>query len=104
MRALFSASLRTSGSALVLVENNKTWDADILIRPTVEASIKLTFLLSNKSLFKERYKEYSEMLFDIENIKSHNKALSLLNALKKPQENEWKAIRDLVFSEEDYKI
>ena len=72
--ALYTACLRTSGSALILVENGRIWDADLLMRSVTEGSLKVAYLLSNPELFEVRFNEFSEVLFDIEGIKQHRKA------------------------------
>lgn len=97
--ALFTACLRTSGSALILVENGRVWDADILMRSTMEGSIKSIFLLSNKDLFDERYKEFSDTLFDIEGIKQHAKAEALLKVIKDSDSDQWRPIREMLLPE-----
>ena len=53
--ALYTACLRTSGSALILVDSGRIWDADILMRSVTEGSLKITYMLSNPEVFDERF-------------------------------------------------
>lgn len=102
LEALYTACLRSSGSVLILLENQRIWDAEILLRSVIEGSIKAVFLMSNKDLFGSRFEEFSTILFDIEGIKQHKKAESVLQSVTNPDGETWKPIRDILFPIEVY--
>jgi hypothetical protein len=52
-----TASLRTSGSVLVLLEFGRTWDAKILSRTVFEGTLKFCHLLSDRGQFQARLAE-----------------------------------------------
>jgi len=70
------------------------------MRSVTEGSLKVTYLLSNPDLFEERFTEFSEVLFDIEGIKQHRKAETLLETLENPESDQWKPIREVLLPEE----
>lgn len=93
---LSTSCIRTIGSALILVENNRLWDAEILLRSTFEATIKFVYILSDRSVFSDRIREYHDDLFDITSIKDHNRAEQVLAVAQDPSSDQWQPIRDLL--------
>lgn len=103
LSALYTACYRTSTSVLVLIDNRRIWDSEILMRTVAEGSMKVMFLLSKNEEFKNRYNEYANVLFDIEGINQHKKSKILLDTVENPDAEKWKPIRDVLFSADDYK-
>lgn len=100
--ALATAAVRASGTALVLLENQKIWDADIITRSVVEASLKFAHLLYKPAEFAGRYIEYAEMLPDIADLKNHQKAMAVNEVLEKTDNIPHPAFQDLLLSQEEY--
>lgn len=99
---LSSACLRASGSALVLVELNKVWDADILLRSVIEASIKFIYLLDEPAQFNERYFEYAEVLPEMATIKNHLRAKTTLESLALLGIEGHEAFENLLLSDKEF--
>lgn len=77
---LSGASVRASGSALLLVGFEKVWDAEILSRSVFEGTLKFCHLLADRSKFQDRFKEYATVLPDINSLADHDKVQRLITA------------------------
>lgn len=93
---LSSACVRPIGSALILIEHDKLWDAEVVMRSAFEATLKFIYILADRSLFLDRLREYSDDLFEISRLKDHLRAEDVLKAAANPEAQEWKPISDLL--------
>jgi hypothetical protein len=98
---LASAAERSSESAILLCSYGRLWDAELPIRSTFEATLKLSYMLQKEETFHARHQEYADDLFNIALMKDHQKACELLAALPTPEAAEWKPIRDRVMRDEE---
>jgi len=96
---LLTAAARTSESAFLLGAYGQLWDAEILARSALEASLKFAYLLQARETFVVRHSEYADQLFEIALLKDHRKAASLLAAVPDPDAPQWRPIRDLLLSD-----
>ncbi|MGR5145562.1 DUF5677 domain-containing protein [Photobacterium alginatilyticum] len=96
----------SSQSSLLLIKEGQSWDADIINRSVIEGVVKYIYMLhcsEEESL--SRVKEFWEILPKNSAVKRSSRANSFLNASGYKDNNEWKAIQDLVLTDEevDYK-
>jgi hypothetical protein len=80
--SLSTACLRITGSVFLLLEHGREWDAAILDRSLTEGTLKLLYLLEDKKLFKDRLNDYSEIHFEVSQVKDHNKAEDFIKCLR----------------------
>lgn len=97
---LSTASVRASGSALVLVNFGKVWDAEIVSRSAFEGTMKFCHLLSDREKFSSRLSEYERALPDIAALADHEKAARLIDALPGIDEELLAPIRELFLTRE----
>jgi hypothetical protein len=95
---LSSATLRTSGSALALVELGRIWDAEILARSAFEGSLKFCHLLSNKTQYDDRFIGYEQHLPAINSLGDHTKLERLIAESPTDDESLLKLLRELLFT------
>lgn len=99
LRTLLDSCHLTSESVLILIGNNKIWDADILTRAVFEGTIKFVFLsYGSPEEVNQKITEYYEILPQIARLKRHHRLSILLEAQENPQADEWKPFRDLLLS------
>lgn len=96
---LASATARASESALLLCAYGQLWDAEVLVRSTLEGSLKFSYLLQSPATFADRHREYAEELFEIALLKDHRKAADLLATVRNPEDHEWQPLRDRLLSD-----
>lgn len=81
---LFTLLHSTSSNILNLViERMALHDADVLLRTVMEGTVKYCYLLNGTP--EERYRKYNEyrfMLYDLEQIADHNKAIETLEIFR----------------------
>jgi hypothetical protein len=93
----------TSESALILIANNRPWDADMLVRSVVEGSLKFVFLtLGSQDERNIKFHEFDDMLGDIGQIRRHSRIEKLLSAIDKDKAIQWKPYRDMLLPVERY--
>lgn len=97
---LSTASLRTSGSVLVLLEAGKIWDAEILSRTVFEGTLKFCHILSDRDQLRARLTEYEHILPDINSLADHEKTERVIASLPFTDEATLKPLNELVLSEE----
>jgi len=95
---LASATARASESALLLCAYGQLWDAEVLVRSTLEGSLKFSYLLQSPMAFVARHREYAKELFGIALLKDHRKAADLLATVQNPEDDEWRPLRDRLLS------
>jgi hypothetical protein len=98
---LVIATARASESACLLSAYGQLWDAEVLVRSSLEGSLKLAYLLQAQETFAARHAEYADQLFEIARLRSHRQAGSLLATVSDPDAPEWRPIRDLLLSESE---
>ena len=80
---LFTTLHFTSESILVLLMNQAVFDADILLRTTMEGTVKYCFLMTGESKERlQKIKEYKEELSEIDALTDHKKAVETVEILK----------------------
>ena len=97
---LSSASVRASGSALLLIGFEKIWDAEILSRSVFEGTLKFCHLLSEPSKFADRCQEFETALPDISSLADHDKVQRLISAAPISDTSFLKPLNGLLLSEE----
>lgn len=98
---LLTATARTSESAFLLCAYGQLWDAEVLVRSTLEGSLKMAYLLQARETFAARHTEYADQLFEIALLKDHRKAGTLLAAVPDPEAPQWRPIRDLLLPDSE---
>lgn len=98
---LLTASARSTQSAIYLIREGCPWDAEILMRSTIEATLKFIYIISDPQQFEVRMREYSRDLFDIGLLRSHEKAQEFIKSVSDPDNRDWDPIRDLILSDDE---
>jgi hypothetical protein len=87
----------SSESVLLLVREQKEWDADIIARSVLEGSLKLTYLLEGTAEEgKAKAHEYWYVLPLFHTIRRSERARQLLDAVLNPDGPEWQPFRALL--------
>lgn len=97
---LLSASARSTESALLLVVYGQLWDAEVLIRSVFEGTLKFAYLLQSKETFRGRYHEFAYEQPDIAALQDDKKGRELLDAIKNPEAESWRPIREMILPDE----
>lgn len=91
----------SSESSLILARNGKEWDADIINRTIIEGVVKYIYMLHGKKEETiEKAKEYWKILPDYTSIRRSEKAKSFLDACEGYDKPEWRAIQDLILTDD----
>jgi hypothetical protein len=98
---LLGASARSGEGALLLTAYAQLWEAEILVRSVLEASLKFAYLLQNPASFEVRHREYRHDLFRIGLLKDHAKVADLLAAVPNPDDAEWRPMRERLLSDDE---
>jgi hypothetical protein len=96
---LLTGSLRTSASALALLEQDKIWDSEVLIRSTMEGSLKFCFILNDPKNFNSRLHEYEDLLPDIYSLKHHELAREAIEELSQLDNLDLRPLENILLSE-----
>jgi hypothetical protein len=99
--ALSSACCMSTESALYLVQGQRLWDAETVVRSVMEGTLKFVYLLESPQTFTVRCIEYSDALPAIAALKWHAKALAALNCNDKPDAEKYRPFRELLLSDEE---
>lgn len=99
--ALLAASARSSESVLLLCAYGQLWDAEVVLRSVFEGSLKFVYILQNAEEFERRYGQYSDDLFQIAQLKDHQKADELLNAVPDLSAKQWRGVRERLLSDSE---
>lgn len=95
----------SSESVLILILNQKEWDADLVTRSVLEGSIKLVYMLHGDAEQKlQKAHEFWNVLPLFSSIRHSEKLQRLLGALKDPKDTQWTPYRDLLLSEEQVAV
>ena len=91
----------SSESALILIEEGKDWDADIINRTIIEGTVKYIYMMScNDKKRHERANEYAYLLPNFSAIRRHERAKKFLDELENNDGQSWKAIEEHLLTEE----
>lgn len=100
---LNASCVLTSESALLLVSQSRTWDAELLLRPILEGSYRFVAMCTpERSERERRITQYWELLPEAARLRQHARALALLEAVDATQTDPhsthdmWRPIRDLL--------
>lgn len=103
LATLSATCISTSGSALILLETGKVWDAAVLQRGVMEGTIRFLYLLHGDDSLDERFEEFTVTLEDIASLRLHRKAEVFLEATKNNQldSGSQKTLEGLLLSESE---
>lgn len=78
--SLFLSLHSTSESILILLLHGALFDADVLLRTVMEGTIKYCYLMNgNDDEIHQKHIEYRDILYDIDKISDHKKALETIS-------------------------
>jgi hypothetical protein len=97
---LFTACIRASSSALLLVGFERVWDAEILSRSVFEGTVKFCHLLGDPKNAALRFDEYEISLSDIASLADHQKARRLIEIAPGLKDDMAAVLQELILSEE----
>ena len=102
---LFVTLHSTSESILILLLHRGIFDADVLLRTVMEGTIKYCYLMTGTcETRKERYREYSFDLAQIEKLEDHKKAVESVEILKEFSNHNTKPFEASILSKEEYDL
>ena len=104
LRQMSTACLRSTGSVLVLLENGRHWDAELVLRSVQEGTIKFTYLVAEPSEMKARLHEFSDDLFEIASVKRHDRATEALDIFATAQIRASPARPAILLSQAEYDL
>lgn len=99
--ALLAASARSTESLFLLTSYGQLWDAEMMQRAIIEASLKFMFLLQSQETFEERFNEYSTAQYELSLLKDDRKVLELLSLLPNQNDKEWQPLRDRLLTDKE---
>ena len=97
---LSAAAWGTTGSVLILIEHQRLWDAEIVLRATCEATLKFAYILSDRNKASDRLREFSDTLFWLSSAKDHAKAKEVLSVVPAPEDECWRPLREMLLSDD----
>lgn len=97
---LSTACLSSTAAVLLLLENDRVWEAEIPLRSVVEGSLKFAYLLQSRETFASRYYEYVDALPDIAILRSHERAEVLIASSPDPNSPQLQPFRKLLVSQD----
>ena len=80
LATISTACLSTTGSALILLETGRVWDAAVLQRGVMEGTIRFLYLLHGDDGLDERLEEFTVSLEDSASLRLHRKVEIFLEA------------------------
>lgn len=90
----------SSESILLLIREQKEWDADIITRALTEGSLKFTYMLDGSAEeVKAKVSEYWELLPEFYAIRHSERAKQFLDEVPNPDSPEWHPFRDLIIDD-----
>ena len=97
---LYIDNVLTGESILILLSQDKFWDAEVLLRTIVEGSLKFIYILENKGDAENRAVEYYHVLTNNNSVKRSHRLQSMLSESDLPEEIA-KVLRKITISEEE---
>ena len=99
---LFTVLHSYSESVLVLLQNGGLFEADIILRCTMEGTIRYCYLMTgSEEERKEKYTEYRVIMPDLDRLNDHRKAQEAITILKQFTKNSTKPFESMLLSEEE---
>ena len=99
---LFISCHTASESALLLIRNDRLWDAEIIIRSVSEGTIRLCNLCEGEEHERmDKAKEYWDVIPELNRIKRHDRLSAILAMVEDPSAPEWQPFRDLLMQQAD---
>jgi hypothetical protein len=102
LRQMSTSCLRTTGSVLVLLETDRHWDAELILRSVQEGTVKFAYLLTDRNQFVSRVREFSEDHFEIASLKTHDRASELTKILAKKKKKAPPALSAILLPQAKY--
>lgn len=98
---LFIGCHLTSESVLILINEGKEWDADLICRAVLEGTAKFVYMmLGEPEDIKQKAVEYWETLPEFAEANRSARAERFLRAVSNPDSVEWAPFRELLLSPE----
>lgn len=90
----------SSESILLLINDQKEWDADLVARSVMEGSLKFTYMLHGTTAeVEKKVDEYWNILPQFSTIKHSERARRFLEEVPDPDNPNWNPFRDLIIDE-----
>ncbi len=90
----------SSESILLLIREQKEWDADLIARAVMEGSLKFTYMLDGSTEeVRSKVNEYWELLPKFYAIRHSERAKRFLDEVSNSGNPEWQPFRDLIIDE-----
>lgn len=101
LRSYYSFIHDRTQTLFLLVQNNCLWDADIILRPIAECTVKFAYISSfEESIRNEKVREFWEDLAEINRLKQSNQASQIIELTNINS----KFLSDIVLNEENKNI
>ena len=95
----------TTESALLLIANVRLWDAEVLVRSFVEGTFKFIYLtLGSEDVRMQKLQQFDSELGRVGLLKRHQRLTAFLEAVDDPQSNDWHPFREMLLTDQDYKL
>jgi len=99
---LFTVLHSYSESVLVLLQNGGLFEADIILRCTMEGTIRYCYLMTGtEDERKEKYTEYRVIMPELDRLNDHRKAQEAITILKQFTGNNTKPFESMLLSDEE---
>ena len=99
---LFTALHSYSESILILLQNGGLFEADILLRCTMEGTVKYCYLMTgSEEQRRVKYNEYKYIIPEIDRLHDHRKAKESISILKEFSNNNTKPFETMLVSDEE---
>ena len=86
---------------MILIEADRIWDADIISRCCLEATLQVMYIACDKNQVSWRLLEYSEKLPDIKALSNHAKAQEAISALASDAPDTVDMLSEMLLSDEE---
>ncbi|WP_219376033.1 DUF5677 domain-containing protein [Bacillus mycoides] len=101
---LYISCYMSSESVLLLIENCRLWDAEILLRSICEGTIKILYMCTGKEYeIRDKVKEFWDIAPRLKRIPNHYKAVDVLSRLDDGSIR-WEPIRKFLLAKEELDI
>jgi hypothetical protein len=98
---LSTACLSSTESVLYLVDGQRLWDAERVMRSVVEGTVKFGYLLESRDAFLAHAIEYTDTLPAVSRLAWHAKAEEALKSLCEGDDSTPRPYRDLLLDQEE---
>jgi len=102
LRQICDSCHLSSESALILISNQKLWDAESVLRSITEGTFKFFYLcLGTPSEIEQKFRAFDFDLPNINRLKKHVRITGFLSAIPNPESPEWRPLRDLLLTDDE---